>query len=460
MSVRVGFKVPIATIDKRGEEMCPLDIDKILLLQKFMIYEALKMNKLREVELEERGFDSYGHDMTKKTLRKDRIEVINAVRLKIVFDIPVSSREEKDLDRLDSILGRLPLFSKLPANSRYKLYNACKYEVFPRGTILIREGFEAKSCYIVVLGECLVQTNPGQPHSTKHRAKAGNTIGEFSSFGANETRNVRAQCLMRTECLKIDKGDFVTILKEAKQMDLYTVEFLSTVPTFYHIEKSYIVLLSQRSIVRKYDPETLILKAGEEGPNLYFIIRGKVRALHLVTFVKIDEGPMTNSIHRKYSLVPHRGQTLNPGDEIVRELATVTDLSSGSFFPPLVSSKVNGKDIYEEDGAIPETNFYGTNNDSTIEDYTDMIPSPFHFLATEKVELLVISRQDLCSILPVEILRKLSESRAMTDISPQEIQERYLTAQGWRSYENVGGQFGSQEYETYYTESWGNNRKV
>jgi hypothetical protein len=51
---------------------------------------------------------------------------------------------------------------------------------------------------------------------------------------------------MRTEVLRIDKGDYVTITREAKNMDTYAAEFFATVPAFFSAEKSLPLQLSQR----------------------------------------------------------------------------------------------------------------------------------------------------------------------------------------------------------------------
>ncbi|KAI9364474.1 hypothetical protein DFJ73DRAFT_772718 [Zopfochytrium polystomum] len=503
-----GVKIPIATIDRGVAELYPLDMDQAHVRWKFALYETLKSKKIKKEVLEDRFLKMKMDEMNPAEVAlsayaKDREHVISALRIRKVFDIPVSSREERDLDQLDAILGRFPIFSKLPPTSRYKLYNSCKLETFPRGTVLIRESLQARSCYVIILGECLFQNNPGLPTCVTTRVQFGGAVGEFASYALNEVRTLRAQCLMRTECLRIDKGDFVTIMREAKSMDSYAVEFFQSLPQFFNVDKSIPVLLSQRSLVRRYEPETLILKANEEGPNIYFIVRGKARALHMVTFVKVDEGPMANSIHRKYSLVPFRGQPVRPGDEIVRELALVMDMTQGQCFPPLALSRVTkearaaaaaaaaaatstavaagqqgpapvrslsvtggGGAGHRPSMSVSDAAFFGfggvvagagsgAGNGAGVGGASggasggggevEMLPSPFHFIVIDRLEVLVVSRQDLYDLVPPDVLRKLAECRALTDISSQEIEERYLTAQGWRGGGAGGG--GGKEWE-------------
>ncbi|KAJ3333543.1 hypothetical protein HDU76_006850 [Blyttiomyces sp. JEL0837] len=437
---RGGLIIPIATIDRAQHEMYPPDLDKSQLRWRLVMLSVLKGNKIKREVLEDKtmdsNFDQVSPALAKEmSLNKDRFEVICAMRVKRILDIPLSAREEKDLDALDSILGRYQFFAKLPPAARYKLYNACRLETFPRGTVLIREGLQARCCYVVLLGECLHQMRPDQPTCATTRVSTGGCVGEFSSYAINEIRNMRSTMLMRTEVLRIDKGDYVTITREAKNFDTYSAEFFQTVPALFGVDKHLPILLSQRSLVRRYEPETLIVKAGEISPNVYFIVRGRVRALHMVTFTKVDQGVIPGATRHKYTLVPFRNSKNGPNDEVVRELASVADLTAGQYFPPLMPSKVTaestptgepqGSDNRRVSTAVP----FST---AATERDPDAIQSPFHFIVIEKVEVVVIARQDLFELLPRDALRRLKEHRALTDVSSQEIEERYLTAQGWR----------------------------
>jgi hypothetical protein len=78
---------------------------------------------------------------------------------------------------------------------------------------------------------------------------AGNSVGDFTNFNGQETRNMNAICLMRTDVLRIDKGDYVAITREAKAVDSYVVEFLNTITAFYTMSKQNIVQLSQRGYI-------------------------------------------------------------------------------------------------------------------------------------------------------------------------------------------------------------------
>ncbi|KAJ3095885.1 hypothetical protein HDU96_000997 [Phlyctochytrium bullatum] len=521
-------KYPIATIDKQAFDLNPPDLPRGQLLWRWALYRACRDHRIRCEVLEdmvlagaseaERTADVVhvpdprarssvvGHvtlggggavkiapgvvevgglaaGVSDEEMTQDRMNVIACMRIKRLFDIPIQVREEADFDEMDAILGKFKIFSRLPPMHRFKLYNACKLESYPRGKLLIREGNQARTMYVILLGECLLQIRPGHPTAAVNlRLGVGDTAGEFSSYALNEVRNMRATCLLRTEVLVIDKLDFVTISREARTVDSYVAEYFATVPSLLSADKQLPVFLSQRSIVRRYDPESLLIRAGETCANNYFIIRGKCRALHMVTFVKQDLGPekdalsavMGSHARHKYSLVPYSstaaatdppphfgaghgtkptapggagangGPKLNPNDELVRELATVAELGPGQMFPPLMGCKVTFENPHlkaallknhEVDPDLPDDG-----PDVRRQLFRDRPPpSPFHFVVVEKLECVVISHQDLLETLPKDIFSKLCDaSMAVTEVSSQEIEERYLASQGWRGSRELG----------------------
>jgi uncharacterized membrane protein YgcG len=177
-------------------------------------------------------------------------------------------------------------------------------------------------------------------------------------------------------------------------------------------------------------------------------------------------------------LVPYTNQKLGPNDEVVRELASVVDLTPGQVFPPLGPSKVVVRPFLADGNPTekqpppevvlrlrestvnnPNANAAsGLSNGSSggagagggggnhafetlshVEGDVSVPPSPFHFIVIEKLECVVISRQDLLDLCPADVLRRLMENRSLTDVSNEEIEERYLTAQGWRRNTTGGG---------------------
>ncbi|KAI8615702.1 hypothetical protein BC830DRAFT_265140 [Chytriomyces sp. MP71] len=421
-----------------GADENPSDLHLPLLRWEVAIYGVLQHIKLKQALSEDRVRTpgSASVEMMQRA-KRDKMDVIGALRVKRIYDIFVGSREDKDLDVLDSILGKYLCFAKLSPVVRYKLYNCCTLETHPRGTVVIREGFQARFWYVLLTGECLHQLRPDTPMTVTTRVGVGGSVGEFNNLygsgSTNETRHVRATCLMRCDFLRIEKSDYLAISREAKGLDTMVFEFFSTVPAFFGVERQVLNSLCQRSIVRKFDADQVVLRAGEPCANVYFIIKGKIRALHMVTFVKIDAGYLRDTkIDRrhKYTLTPQTlTSRLGPSDEVVRELATVLDLTQGMSFPPMKMSRVIQEQMEADSGrrgslgiVLPPGRMDPHSN-----------PCPFHFVVVDRLEVVAVGMRDLVDILPPETLRRVMEQRSLTDVSSQEIEERFLAAQGWRN---------------------------
>ncbi|KAJ3353559.1 hypothetical protein HDU83_006637 [Entophlyctis luteolus] len=441
----------LATLDSNDD--VPSDIPASALRWTQAIFHVLKSNKLKRQGLEDpiSGFES--EDSRFARARRDKLDLIGALRVKKVYEINISNRTDKDLDVLDTILGKYRCFSKLSPVVRYKLYNCCTVETHSRGTVMIREGHQARYWYIILAGECVHQLRPDTPMTITSRVQVGGSVGDFAtSYGTlssqTETRHVRATCLMRTMFLRVEKQDFVAISREARGLDTMVYEYFTTVPAFFGVEKAVLNALCQRSIVRNFPADHVMLRAGDYCSNLYFVMKGRIRALHMVTFVKVDHEPASQSCDRrhKYTLspfrFPHTASKLGKSDEIVRELAAVLDITPGMSFPPMKPSKVVAEQ--QEAAAMAEAQKLEGRRTSIMPAVkpashdVHAMQTPFHFVVVDKADVVVISFADLIEILPVDILRRVMEHRTMTDVSTQEIEERYLSALGWRDTDNGG----------------------
>ncbi|KAJ3239813.1 hypothetical protein HDU81_005311 [Chytriomyces hyalinus] len=509
----------LATVNAGGPVVddIPSDLSAPLLRWELAIYHVLKQNKTKKSVLDDTAGGSIGvggglSELTQTEIiqraKRDRLDLVGALRVKRIYEINVGSREDKDLDILDGILGKYHCFAKLSPVVRYKLYNCCTIETHARGTVMIREGHQARFWYILLTGECLHQLRPDTPMTVTTRISPGGSVGEFgnlfgTAFANQEMRHLRATCLMRCDFLRIEKADYLAISREAKGLDSMVFEYFTSVPAFFGVEKSILNLICQRSIVRKFDVDEVVLRAGEPCSNVYFIMKGKVRALHMVTFAKRDAGLISVKRDRrhKYILAPYKppppppppssflsfslnpdkasnkprsppvvltgNSYLGPNDEVVRELATVLDLTNGMSFPPMRPSKVvieqqeladlaaaeNAKNRIMTPSSTRQMSMIST---PTSKQESNVIACPFHFVVVDnKLEVIAISVQDLREILPPDTLRRVMEQRSLTDVSSQEIEERYLAALGWRNSDLDGAR--SLRIDSFHNDgSWSN----
>ncbi|KAJ3077217.1 hypothetical protein HDU98_006404 [Podochytrium sp. JEL0797] len=298
------------------------------------IYSVLKQIRIKKSTLEDtmRPAEEESKVAKAERAKKEKIALAGVAQVRRFFDINMGERTDKELDTLDAILGNFQCFAKLPPVVRFKLYNCCMVETHARGTVLIREGHQAKYC-----------------------------------------------------------------------------------------------------IVRQFNVEQVILRAEDYCSNLYMVIRGKVRALSMVTFVKMDCGEQSKFLatggsarRHKYSLVPfglNTGLHLGPNDEVVKELATVLDLTPGMSFPPMKPSKVvlerrqYLEKIQKEGGAVSlmEERKKSMGLPPAVVD-TDALQLPFSFIVAESVEVVIVSFRDLREILPTVALKRLMEQRSLTDV--------------------------------------------
>ncbi|KAJ3263871.1 hypothetical protein HDU77_009767 [Chytriomyces hyalinus] len=516
----------LATVNGVGTvvDEIPNDLSAPLLRWELAIYHVLKLNKTKKSVLDDNagGVSVAGGGLSELTqteiiqrAKRDRLDLVGALRVKRIYEINVGSREDKDLDILDGIIGKYHCFAKLSPVVRYKLYNCCTIETHARGTVMIREGHQARFWYILLTGECLHQLRPDTPMTVTTRVSPGGSVGEFgnlfgTAFANQETRHLRATCLMRCDFLRIEKADYLAISREAKGLDSMVFEYFTSVPAFFGVEKSILNLICQRSIVRKFDVDEVVLRAGEPCSNVYFIMKGKVRALHMVTFAKRDAGLISVKRDRrhKYILAPYKppppppptpssflsfslqadkasnnskppppitsgNSYLGPNDEVVRELATVLDLTNGMSFPPMRPSKVvieqqeladamaaaeNAKNNARRISVMTpsSTRQMSMLSTPTSKQESNVIACPFHFVVVDnKLEVIAISVQDLREILPPDTLRRVMEQRSLTDVSSQEIEERYLAALGWRNSDLDGAR--SLRIDSFHNDgSWSN----
>jgi hypothetical protein len=110
-------KTPISTIDGRDtSDLVPLDLPFALLRWRQAIYLVLKANKLRREVLEDKTINMRLATEQGRfgAMMRDKVDVVGALRVKKVMELSPNSREEKDLDLLDSVLGKFKAFVKLP----------------------------------------------------------------------------------------------------------------------------------------------------------------------------------------------------------------------------------------------------------------------------------------------------------------------------------------------------------
>src|SRR5262245_31410088 len=111
------------------------------------------------------------------------------------------------------LIGHVPMFQTLPASAIERIADFSTSVVVEPGQVVVREGEEGHSFFVVTAGLLEVRwsgENPGDGHP---RLFAGDFFGERSLL-FNQPRNATVIAVMKTELLELSQSTFEFILKE------------------------------------------------------------------------------------------------------------------------------------------------------------------------------------------------------------------------------------------------------
>ncbi|HXJ83589.1 MAG TPA: cation:proton antiporter [Candidatus Methylomirabilis sp.] len=110
------------------------------------------------------------------------------------------------------LLGRVPIFGALPASAIEKIADFSRRVEVPPGRVVVREGEEGHSFFVVTAGLLEVQT-PGESGEGRPRLFAGDYFGEASLL-FDQPRSATVVAIMTSELLELDRPTFEFIVKE------------------------------------------------------------------------------------------------------------------------------------------------------------------------------------------------------------------------------------------------------
>lgn len=108
---------------------------------------------------------------------------------------------------VESSLGRVPLFSKLPPGERVYLTELLQSRHYERGDIILREGAHGDSLYIIEAGQVSIERSG---HVIAHLDE-GNFFGEMSLL-TREPHNANVHALTPVDVLVLPADDFLQLL--------------------------------------------------------------------------------------------------------------------------------------------------------------------------------------------------------------------------------------------------------
>ncbi|KAI9152535.1 hypothetical protein H9P43_009327 [Blastocladiella emersonii ATCC 22665] len=209
-----------------------------------------------------------------------------------------SEYTEEDFAMIERLTERMPSFQKYSPEVRRKLCHSLQYEVFGPGRIMVKQGHDPKSFYFILNGNVQVFKYENDVRIDLNDLSSGDSFGELALLkGTKRTASVK--CTTRTEFFRIDKDDFLDVLKNTAEEDIQSkLEFFQAIPFLSDISPANLNRLAELCSKRKLPTNSVIVRERESLNAICMIRSGSVRILRIVPFRKV---PRSNA---RYSLEP------------------------------------------------------------------------------------------------------------------------------------------------------------
>ncbi|XP_061440616.1 cyclic nucleotide-binding domain-containing protein 2-like isoform X4 [Rhineura floridana] len=215
-------------------------------------------------------------DYSKKQFQKKGFE-----KLKHLLNICPKQRRQQDILKIQACLKTNRAFQCLPSKTQLQLCQAFIYQEYEAGTIIIRQGYVATECYLVLSGKLKIIMADAKFLTPEilYEAEEGDFIGETCLL-TNTRRPATVICKSDAELVVIDKEDFKHILAELKcEQHHTTCHFLRKLPLFSTWLPGKIDFLLHCSLQRFYRAGTTVVI---DSLNSYFLVI--VKSIAAVTY--------------------------------------------------------------------------------------------------------------------------------------------------------------------------------
>ncbi|XP_061440617.1 cyclic nucleotide-binding domain-containing protein 2-like isoform X5 [Rhineura floridana] len=205
-------------------------------------------------------------DYSKKQFQKKGFE-----KLKHLLNICPKQRRQQDILKIQACLKTNRAFQCLPSKTQLQLCQAFIYQEYEAGTIIIRQGYVATECYLVLSGKLKIIMADAKFLTPEilYEAEEGDFIGETCLL-TNTRRPATVICKSDAELVVIDKEDFKHILAELKcEQHHTTCHFLRKLPLFSTWLPGKIDFLLHCSLQRFYRAGTTVVI---DSLNSYFLV--------------------------------------------------------------------------------------------------------------------------------------------------------------------------------------------
>ncbi|KAJ3361801.1 hypothetical protein GGF32_006976 [Allomyces javanicus] len=259
--------------------------------------------------------------------------VVISADMRQVLDKHRSEYTDEDYAIIERLAEGMTAFQKYTPEVRKKLCYCMQYEVYGPGRVVMKQGHDPKSFYFILKGSAQVYKIENSVRIVLSDLGAGDSFGELALLKGTK-RTASVMCTRRSEFFRIDKDDFLDVLKETAEEDIQTkLDFFRTVPFLAGLPLANMTRLAELTSRRELPTNTTIVKEREPLNSVFLIRKGSVRVVRIVPFKKVPRA------QRRYSLapcaMPELGMRGTPPYRAGAELAAAGGgLAGESMHPP------------------------------------------------------------------------------------------------------------------------------
>ncbi|KAI9002280.1 hypothetical protein BC832DRAFT_113015 [Gaertneriomyces semiglobifer] len=239
------------------------------------------------------------------------------------------------------LLKLLPCLSRFTSTHRKLFFlSSLTYETHAPRTMVSKDGGTAESVYFLLSGNVEFYKTQRGVRFKQNLLNPGEMFGDVSStsllseIGRKRTFNVI--CINFCEFLRLDLDDYVRIVfaHDGSSIDTLVV-LLNSLPIFGNSYETTLFNAARASMLCSLSAGEVILEEDEPSDRLFFLCKGKLRAVKTVSFLRsytvgTGEG-MPVPVVRPYQA----GEALQFGEEVFEKELPVCDIEVGAAFPQL-----------------------------------------------------------------------------------------------------------------------------
>ncbi|KAI9219548.1 hypothetical protein BC828DRAFT_163025 [Blastocladiella britannica] len=227
-----------------------------------------------------------------------------------------------DYAMLERLTERMPSFEKYTPSVRKQLCRLLQYERFGPNRVMIKQGHDPKSFYIIVGGRCNVYKEENGIQIDLNELNSGDAFGELALL-KNTKRNASVKTIAPSEFFRVDRDDFLEVLKGTAEQDIQQkLDFFQSIPFLAALPLPNLMRLAEVCSRREWPTNSVITREREPVSCISLIRTGSVRVLRVAPFRKVPR------VDGRYSLEPVGFPDLSSGSSSGGGGSRVVDIDS------------------------------------------------------------------------------------------------------------------------------------